>query len=299
MTAHQNNALNVLPTAKNSRTDKDTYCEEDVYFTKQDGKNSPLDTSRVDSYLDVISNLDLTTYVTYNASDEDLETYGLDNPELTLTVQYPPEDDEETEEKEDTEQTFILNISRDPKEAEKAAKEEKKESDDEASDEEEEITAYVRVGDSKIVYQITGDQYEDLMKASYDDLRHQEVLSADFADIEQIDISLEGKDYTITAKGKDDDRKYYYGEEELEIDDFESAITSLMADSFTDKEPEGKEEISLTVHLDNENYPEVSIELYRYDGSYCQAVVDGEPVSLVERTSVVNLVEAVNAIVLN
>ena len=243
MTAHQNNALNVLPTAKNSRTDKDTYCEEDVYFTKQDGKNSPLDTSRVDSYLDVISNLDLTTYVTYNASDEDLETYGLDNPELTLTVQYTPEDDEETEEKEDTEQTFILNISRDPKEAEKAAKEEKKESDDEASDEEEEITAYVRVGDSKIVYQITGDQYEDLMKASYDDLRHQEVLSADFADIEQIDISLEGKDYTITAKGKDDDRKYYYGEEELEIDDFESAITSLMADSFTDKEPEGKEEI--------------------------------------------------------
>ena len=41
------------------------------------------------------------------------------------------------------------------------------------------------------------------------------------------------------------------------------------------------------------------IEFYRYDGNDCLAVVDGEAVSLVERSYVVDLVEAVNAIVLN
>ena len=56
--------------------------------------------------------------------------------------------------------------------------------------ENEEITAYVRVGQSKIVYRITSDEYKKLVDVSYNALRHQEILSADFADIYQVDISL-------------------------------------------------------------------------------------------------------------
>ena len=74
---------------------------------------------------------------------------------------------------------------------------------------------------------------------------------------------------------------------------------ALTADSFTDETPTGKEEIGLTVYLDNENFPQVEIRLYRYDGSLCLAVVDGETVSLVDRSAVMDLVEAVQTIVLN
>ena len=73
----------------------------------------------------------------------------------------------------------------------------------------------------------------------------------------------------------------------------------MTAEEFTDERPDQKEEISLTVHLDNENFPQVAIKLYRYDGSHCLAVVDGESVSLVDRTAVVDLIEAVHAIVLD
>lgn len=55
----------------------------------------------------------------------------------------------------------------------------------------------------------------------------------------------------------------------------------------------------MTVYLENDNYPEVNITLYCYDGEFCLACVDGEPVSLVTRSSAIDLVEAVNAIVLN
>ena len=65
------------------------------------------------------------------------------------------------------------------------------------------------------------------------------------------------------------------------------------------KQPDQKEEISLTAHLDSENSPQVEIKLYRYDGSRCLAVVDGESVSLVERMAAVNLIEAVHAVVLD
>ena len=55
----------------------------------------------------------------------------------------------------------------------------------------------------------------------------------------------------------------------------------------------------MILSLDNENVSEVQIELYRYDGEHCLAVVDGESISLVERSAVVDLIEAVHAIVLD
>jgi hypothetical protein len=251
-----------------------TYCKDDVYFAKQDDADAPLDTSRVKSYLRTISNLDPTDYVTYNAEDKDLKTYGMDNPKLTVTVQYTPEKEEEDE----YDGTFVLNIGR--------------------VSEKEDADGYVRVGESKIIYRISSDDYDKLTDVSYDSLRHLEVLSADFDDIHQIDVTLDGTDYTITSKGKSGDRTYSYQGEELEIDDLKNALEALSADSFTDEQPTEKEEISLTVYLDNDNYPEVQIQLYRYDGSSCLAVVDGKPVSLVKRSDVVALIEAINAIVL-
>ncbi|MGM9521763.1 MAG: DUF4340 domain-containing protein [Oscillospiraceae bacterium] len=259
-----------------------TYCADDVYFTTREGSSLPLDTSRVKSYLRDIRYLGLSNYVTYNVSEEELQSFGLDTPDLTITVEYSYEN----EDGEETPETFILYVSRSPEE-------------EESEEDEDDITAYVRVGDSQIVYQISSDDYEDLMAASYNDLRHQEVFTADFDDVTQINITLEENEYIITAEGEDDDRIWLYQEEELEIDDLQDALEDLEADSFTDERPEGKEEISLTIHLNNENFPEVQIKLYRYDGTNCIAVVDGDPVSLVSRSDVVDLIEAVNAIVLN
>lgn len=258
-----------------------TYCAEDVYFTQRSGQSVPLDTNRVKGYLRTISNLSPTDYVRYNVSDEELHAYGLDEPELTVTVDYVTEEDESA--------AFTMHIGRDPKE--------QAESNDDS--EEKEATAYVRIGASRIVYQITSDNFKKLTNASYDSLRHLEVLTADFDnDVYKIDISLEGKDYTITSETDNDEKTYSYAGEELDITALRKALYALSAESFTQEQPTEKEEISLTVFLDNENHPEVQIVLYRYDGSYCLAVVDGAPVSLVKRSTVVDLIEAVHAIVL-
>ena len=264
-----------------------TYCSDDVYFVQQDEDMLPLDTERVDSYLSSMESLSLTDYVTYNAAEEDLAVYGLDDPELSVTVSYTPEDSGEAAE-------FTLHISRDPSER----AQEDAQADDADGEEEEEITAYARVGESQIVYRISGDSYEALMAAGYDDLRHYEVLTADFADVTGLDITLEGESYAITSKGSGEDKTFYYGEEELDIADLQSALETMSAASFTEEEPTQKEEISLTVHLDNAAHPSVAIALYRYDGEQCLAVVDGEPVSLIPRSYAVDLIEAVNAIVL-
>ena len=260
----------------------DTYREEDVYFTRQNGENLPLDTDRVRDYLDYIGYLNLTDYVTYNATEEELSAYGLDNPELTVAVNYTVEED--GQERSDA---FILHVSRDPEE--KTSSEEQ---------EDEEITAYARVGDSKIVYQISSAGYKTLMAASYNDFRHLEVLPANFEDVRQVDITLEGNRYTLASEQDGKERVWSYQGEELEIDSFRNALNALTVDEFTAEKPSGKEEISLTVSLDREDAGEVQIQLYRYDGEHCIAVVDGESVCLVKRAAAVDLIEAVHAIVL-
>ena len=263
-----------------------TYSRDDVYFTEREGKTVPLDTSGVSLYLGNMSRLDLSNYVAYNASDEELESYGLMEPELTVTVEYISGEDEE-----EYQDQFVLGVSRDPKE--------KKDTQDQAEETEEEITAYARVGESRIVYEISSKEYKELMKASYDSLRHKEIIWADFADIRQVEVSLEDTVYQLTSKEEKGERIYYYEDEKVEIDDFLNALEHVRADSFTAEHPTQKKEIGLTIYLDNENVTEVDIELYRYDGSYCLAAVDGEPVSLVARSDVMDLAEAVYGIVLN
>lgn len=268
-----------------------TYCADDVYFTERDGKKKPLDTSLVDSYMDRIKNLSLTDYVTYHATEKELVSYGLDSPKLTVTLNYSYENEEE----EETSDTFVLHVGHNPEEKKKDIKTSENDGEDL---EEEEITAYVRVGESQIVYQILEDDYEGLMAASYNDLRHQEVLSVDFADIMQMDISIEEDNYMLTSEEKDNERIWKYQDKEVEISDLKMAYANLKAESFTEQSPSQKKEIGLTVYLDNESYPQILVELYRNDGDTCLAVVDGEPVSLVQRSAVVDFIEAVHAIVL-
>ena len=263
-----------------------SYCADDVYFTERGGNTLPLDTGRVEDYLSDLATLGLTNYVTYNATQEELEQYGLDDPELTVAVDYTGTDADGAE----TSGTFTLHLSRDPQELAQA--------EEGAGDEEETITAYARVGDSLIVYAITSLEYTDLRAAAYDDLRHREVLTASFDDVLSLDVTLEGKTYTFTAQGEGDERTWTWEGREIDFADLQDAVEALAASEFTDERPAGQQEISLVVYLDNETFPQVEVTLYRYDGAFCLAEVDGESVCLVDRSDVVNLMEAVRAVVL-
>lgn len=273
---------------------KASVCADDCYFTEIDGEKTPLDTDLVESYCSNISQMSTVKYVSYNVTDEELAEWGLDTPELTVTIAYTEID----EDKNETDKSFTLNIGRNQEEL--ARKEEAEEKDKEYTDA---VTSYARAGDSKIVYEIDETTFDTLYAASTDDLRHKEVVTADFGEVTKIDISLEGKECSLTIEDSElnDDGDYMalYKDEETAITDIRSSIKALSVNSFTDEEPKEKEEISFVLHLDNEDHPEMKVKIYRYDGTDCLVVLDGETLGLVSRSSVVNLIEAVNAIILN
>ena len=273
---------------------EDAWFGDDLYFTRDGGKTVPLDTELVEGYLGDLAALDLTDYVTYNVTDEELASCGLDDPELTVEVDYT----KTGEDGESISGTYVLSVSRDSEQLAAA------QAAEEAGEEPEEVTGYVRVGDSQIVYRVPESTCQALLAGSYDGLRHREVLRADFDAVTQLDITLEGKTYTLATDGsedKDGNRIWTYGETEVDLTALQSALEGLGADSAEDFSIDGEavqEEIRLTVHLDSETRPETEIILCRYDGSDCVAKVDGQELALVSREGVVDLMEAVYAIVL-
>jgi hypothetical protein len=52
--------------------------------------------------------------------------------------------------------------------------------------------------------------------------------------VTRIDVSLDEFTYTFTTVTKDNKTTFCYNDEEISIDDFNSALTALSADSFTE-----------------------------------------------------------------
>ncbi len=263
-------------------------CEEDVYFTD----DRPLDTSLVESYMTTLFDLDLTDYMTYNATEEELQTYGLDDPELVITLEHSTrgEDDQTVS------GTAVLSVSRD---AETRAKE--------AAGEElvGSPAGYVRVDQSPILYKISASTLTKVLACGYGDLRHKEAFTADTDLITSMEVELEGVTHTLTANPDPEDLEeilWFYGDAELDTDDVDiikADLEDLTAAEFTQEPPSGQQEIRLTLHLDHESFPQMEIVLYRYDGANCLATVDGESFALIPRSKMVALIESVNAIILN
>lgn len=292
-----------------------SYSDEDVYFTQENGVYLPLDKSSVTTYLNTITSVDLLDYVTYHATEEELESYGLDDPELTVTVNYTRTGEDDAQ----IPGTCVIHIGRNREEL-AAAREAQENGEDVAS-----VSAYIRVGDSSIVYTLDSVDYDILSAASYDDLRHKKVFWGDFEDVTSIDVTLEDVQHVLVSEENEDGEKiwYYQTEEEAEqvpagtdgettepeetednrtaidLEDLKDALSALRANSFTQELPEGKEEIRMTLHLNQERFPTVELVFYRSSGTECLAVVDGQSVSMVPRASVMELVEAVQTIVLN
>ena len=250
-------------------------CADDVYFT--DGK--PLDTAVITEWLTSLHELDLTNYVSYNVTDEELETFGLDEPALAITLDYSSSDEDGNE---TDSGTLVLHLSQNPEEL--AAYEEAIANEEDVLPD---VTCYARVGDSQIVYQITQSEFDALTDVSYAALRHQKIFTADFDTVTSIDVTLEGEDYIFTYNPPEDEDDadvegtWTYQDTEFDIFDFSYALRALSATSFTDEAPTGQEEISLTLHLDNKDFPTFTLTLYRLDGTNCIATVDGKAVALV------------------
>ena len=278
-----------------------SYRAGDVYYTEN---GEVLDTDSVNDFVTYIAALGLEDYYTYDATEADLAETGLDEPELTVTIDYPESGEEDAEIL-----TFTISFSRsatdkltDWDEVLAALEEESEDAEETAEPTDEDAVAYLRVGESAIIYEIGYDTFKAIMACSYDDLRHTEIFPAEVEDVTALSVTLDGGTYEFTttppegAEAEDAGTQWYYEGEETGVTDISTALAALSASRFDGGGASGEEEISLRATLASGD--EIALSLYRADGESCYAEVDGEGIGYVPRSQAVDLIEAVNAVVL-
>ena len=310
-----------------TKKNPDVYPTFTAQYTDEDVPNNSLivecgEKSRYISYNDIyLTDVDYTTYsyvysfdgegaitsaIDYVISDELPKVYTLEgHGEAELPTEFQTQIEKENME---LESFSLLNTDEIPEDAD-ALLIYAPESD--ISDEEAGLLEDYLEGGGKLLV-IAGPTEGGTLTNLYSVLETYGVEAADGLVVEadrehyafQQPYTLEDETYTFTynppADEDDEDAEgtWTYQNAEFDVYDLRTALRSLTAVSFTDETPTGQEEISLTVHLDNEDFPTFTLTLYRYDGGNCIAAVDGEPVAFVSRAQTVDLVEAVRALTL-
>ena len=238
-----------------------SYTDKYDYYLVDGDSHKAVSTVNVESFLTKLKNLDVTDYVTYQVTEEELAEYGLDEPERSVKVTYT---------KEDAQNSFTIDFGK------------KKDKN------------YFRMNDSKIVYQLEEESYQEILDAGYETFRPSEVVALDWDLVKSIKIKMDDQEYTVDHKGKN----YKLDGEKVEFDEVIRTVDELILNEEVEESKLQKEEIAFEIELNQKEYDRVSVSIYQYDGENCAVQVDGENVGLVKRELVVDFKEAVNKVIL-
>ena len=234
----------------------------------------------------------------YNASGEDLAAYGLDEPNATVTLTYTPTADtaDETDESDETGETAQAQ----------------------AADEEAFVLEiggftdggyYARIQDSNMVYLIDASTAQSALNATYNTLRPTDVCLLDWDTVASFDVTLDGETYTfersITETTDEDGNVTQKGGwlmngTEVDADLVTSVLDAVygMSSTGTTNDSPGSAEISFAFHRGTETFADIELAFYRLNSASCIVGFNGETRLTVARADVVDLIETVNAILL-
>ncbi len=249
------------------------------YYNVQDTSYQPVDTDLLTSWLNTLTGLTLDSYVTYNAAEEDISKYGLDDPTVKITVAGTMQDESSK-----APASYTVAVS--------------KQSDEEI---------YLRVDESKIIFKIDLETYNRLAKAGYNDLRSSSVVTMGWDKVKTVTVKTDSETYEVEVKHGNDQDSYTWKDKDIDLAAAVTKINELTVADFNmigqeekvkaalEKEPE----VSLVFALDQQTCPELDIRMYQYDGDYCVVTLNGETLGLMSRSKMTDLREAAVSAALN
>lgn len=254
------------------------YSDDYVWFLAENADWLALDTALTESLMETVTGLSWQSCVSYDASAEDLAAYGLDDPAVTAEVTYTVAG--EDGESQSRTETFTLEIG-------------------DYSGE----SCYARIAGSSLVYLIDAAVSDSLLYTAYDDLRPDEVLSMDWDTVTAIDVTVDGRSYTVTRQVTDEDggesqeAVYLLDGSEVEfqelLDDLNAMASTGSAVGLT---PERSALVSFTFHRNTDAFSQVELVFYQYDSANCLVSLDGEVVLLAAREDVEAVAESAAAL---
>ena len=154
-----------------------------------------------------------------------------------------------------------------------------------------------RVG-SKYIIHMNDENYEKFLNASYNTLRPSEMILADWSTVKQVIVNVDGEKATFDVKKDGQKTLFYLDGEEVDLDAFSRDVNKLEYIDFLDEASLKRREAQIQFVFDNEKWPSMTCEIYKYNGSTCVIKVDGRMTGTVSREEALKVVEELNAILL-
>ena len=261
---------------ENNSSDADD-AENTAHFTIE-GSDIVIDNSIVSNMISTFDNISWTSVSAIDASNADLNKYGLDEPQLTFSMTYSYESEDTEAETDDdgnyptktlveTSELLIGNIA-------------------DADNEDESIEYYAMLKNGKNIYTIAEATADTFLIDYPTDLYNKTVIEFDASDITALSVTYKNTVYDITVNSEESIDEY--GSETtatiykldgktIDLDEFISFITSLKAKSISDNIIKNIGDTVIAVSLTGADGDSDGIVLYEMpdDTSACAVQVNG------------------------
>lgn len=256
------------------------YSSSYQWFLQDGDALRALDTSKARTLANVVNRITWKSCVDTAYADDAAATYGFDDPVLTATLSYT-NDDEPSE--------YVLVVGS------KASS----------------STYYAHPAGSTYVYTVAAEKVEDLLEATYETLRPDDVCLMDWDTVDALDIVCDGEATTVsfvrTEEQDDDGETVVSTSYEVDGASADASAVSSLTDTIDGMESEGEgtidaaqggadAELAITFHRTASTYETMTLSFIRYDNSFCLVSFNGEERLLVNRNDVAALKEAVQAL---
>ena len=253
--------------------------ENGFWYVSDGGNQEKADSAKAASMASSFSTLEYASFVNYDASEEEMESYGLNEPYANIILNYEEEISKKETDNLKSEETELEEAENtEEKQGEKKGEEteEKKEEEAEMKDkslvihvgsEAEEGDRYVSVDDSKEVYTMSEETLSTFLDKDDSDFWDMNVCYTSINDIESVEITYKGERKTINVSretSKDEDGN------ETETISYEmdgKELDSIKMNTFYNKVSNmtAQKRVSDDTTLNSE--PEMKIVLRKTDGT--------------------------------
>ena len=253
--------------------------ENGFWYVSDGGNQEKADSAKAASMASSFSTLEYASFVNYDASEEEMESYGLNEPYANIILNYEEEISKKETDNLKSEETELEEAENtEEKQGEKKGEEteEKKEEEAEMKDkslvihvgsEAEEGDRYVSVDDSKEVYTMSEETLSTFLDKDDSDFWDMNVCYVSINDIESIEITYRGETNTINVSretSKDEDGNET---ETLSYEMDGKELDSIKMNTFYNKVSNmtAQKRVSDDTTLNSE--PEMKIVLRKTDGT--------------------------------
>ncbi len=247
-----------------------------------DGENQEkADSAKATSTASAFSTLEYASFVNYNASEEEMESYGLNEPYANITVDYEeevPEKETDNLEIEETESKEAENTEE--KQGETGEEETEPEMVDKSlvihiGKETEESGRYVSVDDSKEVYTMSDETLSTFLDKENADFWDMNVCYISINDIERVEVTYKGETKTINVSRETSEDEDGNETETLTYEMDGKELDSTKFNTFYNKVSNmtAQKRVADDTTLDSE--PEMKIVLRKIDGTEKEVLYHG------------------------